>query len=253
MLYEMICGENPFYFDGMDQLALFEAICHEKYYPFPTQPSKELVDLVDGLLEKDPAQRLGMLAGGSEDILRHKWFDGMDLAKLRAREVRAPWRPPQAEDDFGNKELDDTQAQILKQELRSCLFDMPRLDSLHSLRELDIHEIDEEEEDEHEHEHSFSLPDSNSAIHEFEEDEEDEHSASIPISPPSSPLPADKANQMHFQSNLSPGISPYIRKPKLSIQDKRKGKQKSKERRATISGALLACLDNIDDIKDLDL
>jgi serine/threonine protein kinase len=237
----MICGENPFYFDGMDQLALFEAICHEKYYPFPTEPSKELIDFVDGLLEKDPAQRLGMLAGGSEDILRHKWFDGMDLAKLRAREVRAPLRPPQPKDEVCDEELDDTQAQILKQEPRSCLFDMPRLDSL---RELDIHEIDEEEEDGH----SFSLPYLNAAIREIE-DEEDEHSFSLPGSPPSSPLPADKAKPNCLQSKLSPTISRFMRKPKVSIKDKRKGKQMSKERRATISGALLACLDNMDDNK----
>jgi hypothetical protein len=70
MLYEMICHKNPLFFDGIDKVALCEPICNENYCPFPTVPSKELVDLVDGLLEKkDPAQQVGMMAGGSKAIL----------------------------------------------------------------------------------------------------------------------------------------------------------------------------------------
>jgi serine/threonine protein kinase len=233
MLYEMICGENPFYFDGMDQLALFEAICHEKYYPFPTEPSKDLIDFVDGLLEKDPAQRLGMLARGSEDILQHKWFDGMDLAKVRARKVRAPWRPAQAEDDVGDEELDDTQAQILKEEPKgipicSVLLDLsPPITSDSFLRELHILEIDEEEEEE---ENSGSVS-----------------NVTLPSSPPA-------AKKKSLQPNLPPK-----RSPKITKEDKEKSKErikqdkeKSKERRATISGALLAYLDVTDERNDLD-
>jgi serine/threonine protein kinase len=69
MLYEMICGKNPFYFVHTDKVDLCDTICNENYCPFPTKPSKAFVALVDGLLEKDPAQGLGMLAGGSKEYL----------------------------------------------------------------------------------------------------------------------------------------------------------------------------------------
>ena len=50
--------------------------------------------MVDGLLEKEPSERLGMLAGGSKDIIQHSWFKGMDLQKMRQKLVKAPWVPP---------------------------------------------------------------------------------------------------------------------------------------------------------------
>lgn len=50
--------------------------------------------LISGLLEKDPTQRIGVLAGKERDILKHKWFDDLDLSKLRNKEITAPWIPP---------------------------------------------------------------------------------------------------------------------------------------------------------------
>ena len=94
LVYEMVSGEHPFYYDGMDQVTLFECIVEEKHYAIQTEVSKDVVLMVDGLLEKEPAERLGMLAGGSKDIIQHSWFKGMDLAKLRKKLVKAPWVPP---------------------------------------------------------------------------------------------------------------------------------------------------------------
>jgi hypothetical protein len=93
LFYEMVSGENPFYYDGMDQMALFQAISTEPPYPLPETASLELIDLCEKFLNKDPTERLGMLAGGSRDILTHKWFEGLDLMKLRGKEVTAPWIP----------------------------------------------------------------------------------------------------------------------------------------------------------------
>ena len=94
LVYEMIAGENPFYFDGMDQMSLFQAIVQEAYYPLPETTSKLAVDFIDKLLVKDPTQRLGNLSGGEKDILIHEWFYGLDLLKLRNKEIQAPWIPP---------------------------------------------------------------------------------------------------------------------------------------------------------------
>jgi hypothetical protein len=50
--------------------------------------------LIAGLLEKDPTQRLGVLAGKERDILKHEWFDDLELSKLRSKQIPAPWIPP---------------------------------------------------------------------------------------------------------------------------------------------------------------
>ncbi|KAL3916347.1 MAG: hypothetical protein SGILL_005220 [Bacillariaceae sp.] len=91
--YEMIAGENPFYFEEMDQIALFQAIVQEGFYPLPATSNPDMVDFITSLLEKEPAQRLGVLAGQESDILRHKWFADLDLEKMRTKEVVAPWKP----------------------------------------------------------------------------------------------------------------------------------------------------------------
>lgn len=98
MIYEMIAGENPFYYDGVDNGTLFEIIAKEE--PFPCErASKEAQSLMNGLLEKDPTQRLGVLAGKERDILKHKWFDELDLELLRNKLVDAPWIPPNTQRD----------------------------------------------------------------------------------------------------------------------------------------------------------
>lgn len=98
LLYEMVTGEHPFYVDGMDQIAVFESITQEAHAPlvstYPNDASAAMSDLVDQLLVKDPAQRLGMLSGGGEDVLAHKLYNGMDIRSLRKRRQKAPWVPP---------------------------------------------------------------------------------------------------------------------------------------------------------------
>jgi serine/threonine protein kinase len=95
--YEMLTGENPFYFEDMDQMTLFRSIVNEPFYPLPETVSKEMVDFISGLLEKEPIQRLGFLAGREKDVLRHKWFADLDLAQMRRREAKAPWTPKRQE------------------------------------------------------------------------------------------------------------------------------------------------------------
>jgi serine/threonine protein kinase len=97
-VYEMMTGENPFFFDGMDPVSLYHAICDEKHYPLPEGTSPQLVDFMDHLLEKDPAHRLGMLAKGVDDVFEHPWLEGMDLARIRSKEWVAPWKATQSED-----------------------------------------------------------------------------------------------------------------------------------------------------------
>jgi serine/threonine protein kinase len=93
VIYEMICGENPFYYDGMDQMSMFKAICQDKFYPLPDDVSDEAFSVIDTLLEKDPALRLGALAGRGKDIMEMGWFDGLDHWALRRKSIKAPLIP----------------------------------------------------------------------------------------------------------------------------------------------------------------
>jgi len=109
-LYEMVVGENPFFFEGMDHMTLYETICRDDPYPLKPEDgrSMELIDLVGRLLEKDPTKRLGMLAGGMDDVLSHPWFDTMDTLKLCAKTLSAPWCPPRPSSRGGFVEEPDT-------------------------------------------------------------------------------------------------------------------------------------------------
>lgn len=45
------------------------------------------------LLERKPTKRLGMLSGKAADVMRHKWFDGVDWEALAAKRLQPPRKP----------------------------------------------------------------------------------------------------------------------------------------------------------------
>jgi len=93
LIYEMVAGENPFYYDGISQMDLLRCICQEKLYPLPKTASDEVFQVVDGLLQKDPTLRLGSLAHRGKDIMAKEWFEGLDLDDLREKKHKAPYIP----------------------------------------------------------------------------------------------------------------------------------------------------------------
>lgn len=92
LIYEMLSGENPFFYDGISNLQLLNDICNNDPYPLDDTFTVEARDLVVQLLKKDPDERIG--SKGGKAILDHSWFEGAgDLQKARAREIPAPWIP----------------------------------------------------------------------------------------------------------------------------------------------------------------
>lgn len=91
--FEMIEGKTPFYREGMDQIQLFRCICKGKYNFPPGVMTPEMEDLIHQLFVLDPAKRIGSLAKGINEIYVHPWFIGVDFAKLRQKELKAPWVP----------------------------------------------------------------------------------------------------------------------------------------------------------------
>lgn len=92
LVYELVTGENPFFYEGMDQMSLFQSIVQDDFDD-PVGASSEVTDLCRKLLIKDPTLRLGSLARGERDILEHPWFAELDLPAMLRFNVKAPWVP----------------------------------------------------------------------------------------------------------------------------------------------------------------
>jgi serine/threonine protein kinase len=105
MLYEMVTGESPFYYEGMDQMTLFRSIVEDDFEP-PLNASPVAADIIAKFLVKDPTQRLGSLVRGEREIFEHDWFNDIDLQALRGREIKAPW-VPEIKDAFDTSWFDD--------------------------------------------------------------------------------------------------------------------------------------------------
>jgi len=72
LLYEMLAGQPPF--DAQDEETLFRAIVHNKV-AFPRWVTEEAKNLVDSLMIKDPAKRLGTVPS---DLMSHPFFQGIN-------------------------------------------------------------------------------------------------------------------------------------------------------------------------------
>ncbi|WP_411023347.1 protein kinase domain-containing protein, partial [Salmonella sp. s51228] len=75
VLFEMICGRLPFYHQDHEQL--FNAIVN-KPVRFPSDISGKAMSILDGLLRKDPPQRLGGGHSDAVEVLSHPFFASID-------------------------------------------------------------------------------------------------------------------------------------------------------------------------------
>jgi len=97
VMYEFVCGPQPFGFDCESHAEMFEAIL-QMPLEFPSfvkdGPEKACIE---GLLNKKPLRRLGSGATGAEAIISHAYFepfcrDGL-WEKLLERTMEPPWKP----------------------------------------------------------------------------------------------------------------------------------------------------------------
>ncbi|KAL3923363.1 MAG: hypothetical protein SGILL_001696 [Bacillariaceae sp.] len=103
VLYEMISGENPFYYDGLEQMELFQCICEDDPEPLKEGFSTPIVDLIDKLLIKDQDKRLGSGRKKGKEVLSHPFFSSLNLQRLRLKKIRAPWIPGEDQDKSAKK------------------------------------------------------------------------------------------------------------------------------------------------------
>lgn len=88
--FETLCGWKPFQADNIQEVD--EAISFAKEYLPRDALSPEWSDFVEGLLTKNPEQRLGANRGLKE-LMDNPWFSDTDWDALAQRDVAPPFRP----------------------------------------------------------------------------------------------------------------------------------------------------------------
>ncbi|KAI9286196.1 hypothetical protein BC943DRAFT_359373 [Umbelopsis sp. AD052] len=100
VLFELLFGKRPF--RGKTNEALTKAIIGEPAkYPENVYElvSPQCLDFLQGLLTRDPSQRIGV-DGGFEKIRSHGWFKGIDWHAMERKELKPPFTPDSKRANF---------------------------------------------------------------------------------------------------------------------------------------------------------
>uniref|UniRef100_H2YN79 Protein kinase C n=1 Tax=Ciona savignyi TaxID=51511 RepID=H2YN79_CIOSA len=96
LLYEMMLGQSPFH--GEEEEDLFNSI-QKKEPIYPRWMPRQAVDCVKQLIQKDPAQRLGVCS----DVKKHPFFSSIDFDLLLSRKINPPFKPKvRSPSDYSN-------------------------------------------------------------------------------------------------------------------------------------------------------
>eukprot|EP00485_Elphidium_margaritaceum_P023941 CAMPEP_0202712440 /NCGR_PEP_ID=MMETSP1385-20130828/39944_1 /ASSEMBLY_ACC=CAM_ASM_000861 /TAXON_ID=933848 /ORGANISM="Elphidium margaritaceum" /LENGTH=578 /DNA_ID=CAMNT_0049372477 /DNA_START=91 /DNA_END=1827 /DNA_ORIENTATION=- len=97
LIYEMLCGVPPFYSRSRD--ALFDKILRQKIR-FPNYFSRESIDVIKQLMQRNPKYRLGSRTGAGE-VKLHIFFKGIQWEPLYRCEIEPPFKPRLSKDKHG--------------------------------------------------------------------------------------------------------------------------------------------------------
>lgn len=86
-------------------------VLHQGFKPpprskFPEYPSEYAVDLLYGLLTKDPAERIGFV-GGVDELKSHPFFDNIDWERVEDKYLVPPIKPDLRNDYFVNALIEE--------------------------------------------------------------------------------------------------------------------------------------------------
>ena len=125
LIYEMMSGTPAFYSSNPQQM--YKKIVKEDVvFKQNVSISDEGKDIILQLLQKDPANRLGS-KNDSLDVMSHPWFKSIDMTKLLTRQLKAPFVPKTAGDEwiqnfdseFTNEKPRDSHIEVTEEDLRS--------------------------------------------------------------------------------------------------------------------------------------
>ncbi|KAJ3125778.1 Serine/threonine kinase [Nowakowskiella sp. JEL0407] len=90
LIFVMLIGKYPF--SGEDENEILDAILDDSI-DYPSNLPRDTYNLLQGLLNKNPAKRLGGGKNDAEDIKRHQYFHNCDWKAFMRKEVEPPWKP----------------------------------------------------------------------------------------------------------------------------------------------------------------
>ena len=110
MLYEMLIGKTPFH--AATNNAVYAAVVSRPVNLSFSHLSKEAIDLISQLLDKNPRTRLS----DPKKIKEHPWFRGIDWSSVYRREMKPPFVPDLTSNDtkYFSKEFTSEWATIQK-------------------------------------------------------------------------------------------------------------------------------------------
>lgn len=86
LIYEMLCGHPPFYSQNQNKMLQDRVSKRVQMYDFF---SAEAWNLLNGLLEREPAKRIGDV----KKIKRHPFFKKIDWDQLMLKKLKPPFKP----------------------------------------------------------------------------------------------------------------------------------------------------------------
>ncbi|RKP40250.1 kinase-like domain-containing protein [Dimargaris cristalligena] len=90
LIYEMLLGQPPFRGDTEDEI--FDSILDEEVL-YPINMSRDSVSILQRLLTREPAKRLGSGPGDAEEIKRHPFFKSINWDDILYKRVTPPYIP----------------------------------------------------------------------------------------------------------------------------------------------------------------
>lgn len=112
LVYELLCGQTPFYLRGSSQMNMFRRIVAVDYQ-IPAYLDPVDSGLISSILVRSPSRRLGNLLKGHLDLKEHQSFGLYDInfRDILQKTAVAPWKPPISNpldsanfDEIGEKE-----------------------------------------------------------------------------------------------------------------------------------------------------
>lgn len=114
MLYKLLKGHSPFRQHKTKDKHEIDRMTLTMNVELPESFSKELRDLLEGLLQRDIDKRLGCKGGGADEVKAHPFFAGIDWNQVYYQKYTPPLIPPRGEVnaadafDIGSFDEEDT-------------------------------------------------------------------------------------------------------------------------------------------------
>jgi cGMP-dependent protein kinase len=106
LLYELSTGRAPF--ESYDPTGTAKKVL-KGLVDFPDTITGPMKDLIKALLTKDRTRRLGVLKGGTEDVMKHRFYWGFSWDGLLNKKAVPPFKPelPEKFDALGQPDTND--------------------------------------------------------------------------------------------------------------------------------------------------